>query len=274
MQPLIPRRYVLSAVPALGALTWAELISTPQPHLPAAAADVYDAFPSQDPARVREIVGVSHGNLARVGQLVEESPALAKASQDWGFGDWESGLGAAAHMGRRDIAELLIEYGARPSLFSAVMLGHLEVVQAFVDASPGVQRIPGPHGITLLSHARAGGELARPVLAYLESLGDADTGAARESLSDADRDAYLGRYTFGAGEEDWLEVYINDRGNLMIRRGKGSGRGLSYVGDHQFRPAGASAVRIRFAVEGDRATAMTVLDPEVMVAARRVSPSL
>lgn len=273
MEPLIPRRYVLSAVPALGALTWAELVAAPRPLLPSAAADVHETFPSQNPALVREIVGVSHGNLTRVRELVEASPALAKASQDWGFGDWESALGAAAHTGRREIAVLLIEHGARPTLFSAAMLGQLGVVQAFVDASPGVQRIPGPHGITLLSHARAGGDAARDVLAYLESLGDADTGAARQPLSDEDREAYLGRYAFGPGEEDWLEVYLNDRDQLMIRRGKYSGRGLSYVGDHQFRPAGAAAVRIRFAVEGDRATALSVLDPEVIVAATRVATS-
>ena len=44
------------------------------------------------------------------------------------------------------------------------MLGQLDVVKAFIDASPGVQRIHGPHGITLLAHARAGGEKAKPVL--------------------------------------------------------------------------------------------------------------
>ncbi len=272
MEPLIPRRHVLSAVPALGALTWAELMSLPQPRLPSESDGVPDVFPSQDPARVREMVGVSHGNLARVRQLVEESPALAKATWDWGFGDWESALGAAAHTGRREIATLLVENGARPSLFSAAMLGHLEVVQAFVDASPGVQRIAGPHGITLLSHARAGGDPAREVLAYLESLGDADTGAERQPLSDADRESYLGRYGFGPGEEDWLDVYINDRAQLMIRRGKRTARGLSFVGDHQFRPAGAAAVRIRFAMEGNRATGLTVLDPEVIVAATRIDP--
>jgi len=37
------------------------------------------------------------------------------------------------------------------------MLGQLGVVQALVEASPGVQRIPGPHDFTLLHHARMGG---------------------------------------------------------------------------------------------------------------------
>ena len=43
------------------------------------------------------------------------------ASWDWGGGDWETGLGAAAHMGRRDIAELLLGRGARLDLFAAAI---------------------------------------------------------------------------------------------------------------------------------------------------------
>jgi hypothetical protein len=76
-------------------------------------------------------------------------------------------------MGNRPIAEYLISKGARPSLFSAAMLGQLDLVKAFVAAQPGVQRIRGPHSISLLAHTKAGGEAARPVLAFLQSLGDA-----------------------------------------------------------------------------------------------------
>ena len=36
------------------------------------------------------------------------------------------------------------------------MLGHLEVAKGFVAAQPGVQRIRGPHSISLLSHAGSG----------------------------------------------------------------------------------------------------------------------
>ena len=47
-------------------------------------------FPAQDPDVVKEMVGVSHGNLARVKELVSARPALARASWDWGYGDWET----------------------------------------------------------------------------------------------------------------------------------------------------------------------------------------
>ena len=86
-------------------------------------AGVPDAFPSHPPDLVREMVGVSHGKVARVRELLGQHPSLAKAGWDWGFGDWETALGAASHVGNREIAELLLAHGARPDLFTAAMLG-------------------------------------------------------------------------------------------------------------------------------------------------------
>src|SRR5262245_55160463 len=164
----------------------------------AAPADPPDVFPTQDPAVVREMVGVAHGNVKRVKELVERQQTLAKAAWDWGFGDWESALGAASHVGNREIAEYLLANGARPSIFSATMLGQLDVVKAFIDASPGVQRIHGPHSITLLAHARAGGEKAKPVFQYLEKIGDADPRIESPALTDEEAAAPVGTYSYGA----------------------------------------------------------------------------
>jgi len=47
------------------------------------------AFPTQDADLIREMVGASHFNVARVKELVTRQPALARAAWDWGFGDWE-----------------------------------------------------------------------------------------------------------------------------------------------------------------------------------------
>src|ERR1051325_6317119 len=127
------------------------------PQLP---AQLTAGFPAHPPELVREMVIVSHFNLKRVKEIVEAHPALARAAQDWGFGDWETALGAASHMGNRPIAEYLIANGARPTLFSATMLGQLDVVKAFIAAQPGGQRIRGPHSISLLAHAKYGGPAA------------------------------------------------------------------------------------------------------------------
>src|SRR5688572_29778687 len=87
--------------------------ATAAPAAPAAASTTPwpASFPQQDPKRVSEVVGASHRDLDRVRALVEETPALANAAWDWGFGDWETALGAAAHTGRREIAEYLLSRG-------------------------------------------------------------------------------------------------------------------------------------------------------------------
>lgn len=229
------------------------------------------SYPTQDPARVRDIVGAAHNDLEQVRALVTARPELAKASYDWGFGDWESALGAASHMGRRDIAELLLAHGARPTLFSAAMLGQLAVVRAFVEASPGIQRMSGPHGFSLLAHARFGGEAAEPVLRYLESLGDADPRPTDLPLEDEAKRAYVGRYDVGTREEDGFEVELNRRGRLAIlRRGEPFGRALFYQGDDVFHPGGAPSVRVRFTRLEGRIASFEILNPErVLTAVRR-----
>ena len=118
---------------------------------------------------VQEFVGVAHGDLERVRTLLEQEPALANAAWDWGGRDWETGLGAAAHMGRRDIALCLLERGARIDLFAAAMLGRLEIVRTVLEAFPDARDVRGPHGIPLIAHAQAGGEDAAAVVDYLQT---------------------------------------------------------------------------------------------------------
>ncbi|HKO79913.1 MAG TPA: hypothetical protein VJU78_05930, partial [Chitinophagaceae bacterium] len=85
-------------------------------------------YPSMNDEMVSSIVGASHGNFDKVKELVGQRPELAGAAWDWGFGDWETALGAASHVGRRDIAEFLISNGARPDIFTFTMMGMLKAV--------------------------------------------------------------------------------------------------------------------------------------------------
>jgi hypothetical protein len=227
-----------------------------------------DWLPQEDPALAREVVGVSHSDVKRVRELVEKRPALANAAFDWGFGDWENALGAASHVGRREIAEVLIAHGARPTLFSAAMMGQLDVVKAFVAASPGIQRTLGPHGITLMAHARAGGAGAADVVKYLESVGDADRRPASQPLDAADRDAVVGEYTFGLGVRDRFVIDVqNDQ--LGIERPGAARRFLIHTGELVFFPSGVPSVKIAFARAGARATQFTIANPEVFLTATR-----
>jgi hypothetical protein len=130
-----------------------------------------DAPPQLDPATVQVFVANAHGDLDVVREQLAAEPALVNASWDWGSGDWETGLGAAAHMGRRDIALFLLESGARIDVFAAAMLGYVDVVRAVLEVDPSTRDALGPHGIPLVAHARAGGEDARGVLELLEAAG-------------------------------------------------------------------------------------------------------
>ena len=245
---------------------------------PAAAGpspSVTDSFPGHPPELVREVVTVAHFNEKRVRELVDARPSLARAANDWGFGDWETALGAASHMGNRGIAEYLIGKGARPSLFSAAMLGQLDVVKAFVAAQPGAHRIAGPHGISLLAHARVGGAAARPVLEFLQGLGDPEEQLA--ALSPEDASLLSGTYVFGSGDAQQVQVDANMKmygkaythpPQLNWTRKGTMTRPLFHIGDHTFYPAGAPAARIRFTRE-ESDVVMTVSDPGVVLTARK-----
>jgi hypothetical protein len=133
--------------------------------------------PVLEASLVQDFVGNAHGDLDRVKELLVQEPALINSSWDWGGGDWETGLGAAAHMGRRDIAIYLLEKGARLDLFAAAMLGNFNIVQATLEAYPEAINVLGPHGIPLLAHALAGGNEALQVYEYLKSLASQKTEA-------------------------------------------------------------------------------------------------
>jgi hypothetical protein len=119
---------------------------------------------------VQDFVIYAHSDLEMVKKLIEKEPAIVNATMDWGAGDWETGLGGASHMGRRDIAEFLLEKGARIDIFCAAMLGLLEAVKAFLTLQPRLIDAKGPHGFTLHFHAQVGGKESENVLAYLQSI--------------------------------------------------------------------------------------------------------
>lgn len=237
-----------------------------------------ETFPAYPPDLAREVVTVAHFDLQRVKELVGARPQLARAAWDWGFGDWETPLGAASHMGRRDIAEYLLFQGAPPTIFSLTMLGQLAAVRELCSAQPGIQRLSGPHSISLLAHARMGGKQASALLSHLQSLGDADS-QRPAALSEQDRAALAGTYPFGAGASELIEVSSDVNayaGNPMYtyppqlnwtRKGT-MGRPLFHLGERTFYPGGAPAVRIRFEEQSSRMV-MTVNDGNMILEAKR-----
>lgn len=276
------RSFLTSASLALSVRFPAWLGETDSLHRRSTPMVVGDTFPAQPPELVRDLVTVSHFDLNRVKELVGTHPSSVIAAWDWGFGDWETPLGGASHMGNRPIAEYLISQGAPTSLFSAAMLGQLDLLRALVAAQPGIQRIHGPHSISLLAHARMGGDAARPVLEFLQSLKDADS-ESPVPLEDTAANALAGTYQFGTDDTHEVEVNADMKmyaGKMYTyppqlnwtRKGTMT-RPLFHLGNFTFYPAGAPAVRIRFAVDTDRVN-MTVNDGDFAFSATRKQSKL
>ena len=212
-----------------------------------------------DLERARSIVSAAHRNFDAVRELVREQPALAKASWDWGFGDWESALGAAAHTGAREIAEYLIAHGARPTIFSSAMMGEVDVVRAAIRAQPDLATLDGPHGIALLNHARAGGADASGVVDYLlDEAGVEDEPFGVEATPEL-HERYGGSYRDPAADDVQMTVDASRR-FLMIGAGATASSRVLEVEEHTFHPTGAPSVRLRFDVENGRASRVTVVD--------------
>lgn len=120
---------------------------------------------------VKGFVAAGHNDLVKVKAMLAEHPNLLYATWDWGGGDFETALEGAGHVGDAEIANYLIEQGARPNLFVLTMLGKTALVKQALEELPSLLNAKGPHGYTLLHHAKRGGDAAAELLAYLESKG-------------------------------------------------------------------------------------------------------
>jgi hypothetical protein len=127
-----------------------------------------DKGPPIEPALIKQFVGAGHADLDGVKQMLAERPSIVNGVWDWGGGDFETALGGAAHMGRPDIVRYLLDHNARMDLFAAAVLNRIDIIEAAVAALPQVHKVPGPHGISLMAHAKRAD--AVEVIRFLESL--------------------------------------------------------------------------------------------------------
>ena len=130
------------------------------------------------PEKVKEFVIAGHGNLPRVKEMLTELPALLYATWDWGAGDFETALEGAGHVGNKEIANYLINLGARTNLFVLTMLGKTTIVKSYLETYPAYLQARGPHGFTFLHHAQRGGDDAKELLEYLQGKGLTETKVA------------------------------------------------------------------------------------------------
>ena len=232
--------------------------------------------PKRYPAIIEEItnevVGVSHFNLDRLKELVNKRPELARATWDWGFGDWETAIGAASHVGRKDIVDYLISKGARPDIFTFAMLGAYETVKSMIEFMPGLQRTLGPHGISLLQHAKNGDSKSKnsiQLIDYLTALGDADS-PKYQTIDEAEKQKYAADYKYGEGEFDGFSVKVNSQKRLLFGKLGKFGGSLLKIGDHTFTYNGAPSVEITFQLENEKIVSLTVKEPELNLIAKKI----
>ena len=167
-------RYDRAATPSrrtfigLGAAGLTGCLVAPWPRDLSAQDRTQERPPALDPELAHEFVSVAHSDLDATRALYDRYPRLIYATWDWGGGDWETGLAGAAHMGRRDIAAFLLDRGARLDIFCAAMMGMRTVVEGVLHTFPDAINWYGPHGFSLIRHAKAGGPDNDALVAYLE----------------------------------------------------------------------------------------------------------
>lgn len=242
---------------------------------------VPEHFPNIPPEIIEEVVGKSHFDLDRVKELVEKRPELSRSVWEWRFGDFESAIGAASHVGRRDIALYLMSKGARPTVFTFAMLGHFQVIKSIAEASKGIQEVTGPHGISLLDHAYAGRRMKdkmtkseienlEKTIDYLTSLGNAD-GEKYIEVSPEEQKKYLGDYKYGNGEKEGFTIDVNMRKLLSLGPIGEFGGALYKIGDNRFTYNGAPSVIINFDIQDGKVKGLKLSDPDVTITAEKVS---
>lgn len=229
-------------------------------------------YPAITEELANEVVAVSHFDLSKLKDLVDKRPELANAAWDWGFGDWETAIGAASHVGRNDIIQYLISKGARPNIFTFAALGSYTTVKSMIKFMPGLQKTLGPHGISLLQHATNGESKTKDtkkLIEYLTKLGDAD-GIEYKTIDEDEKQKYVADYKYGEGEYDGFSVKVNSRKKLLFGKLGKSGGSLLKIDDQAFTYNGAPSVKISFQTTNDKIISLTVSEPGLTLIAKRV----
>lgn len=112
------------------------------------------------PEEIDEFVGAAHSDLKETKRIIEAKPLILNCTSQIAKGDFETAIGGASHMGRKDITDLLVSLGPRMDIFNFTFLGFTDFVKELILKYPHLLHSYGPHGFTLLHHAKVGGHTA------------------------------------------------------------------------------------------------------------------
>ncbi|WP_295792131.1 hypothetical protein [Mucilaginibacter sp.] len=133
-----------------------------------------DDIPPLPISLVKEFVIAGHANFDKVKSMLLETPNLIYSQFDWGNGDFEAAIEGAGHLGNKVIANYLLEAGSRTTIFVMTMLGKTDLVKSILEKYPRFMTTKGPHGFTLLHHAKVGGKDSEELYTYLQEKGIKD----------------------------------------------------------------------------------------------------
>lgn len=118
---------------------------------------------------INEFVSAAHSDLDKTRRMLDKNPLILNCASQISRGDFETAIGGSSHMGRMDITKVLVERGARLDIFNLTFLGYTEMMKKLIEASPHYLTAYGPHGFTLLHHAKMGKHQA--FVGWLQSKG-------------------------------------------------------------------------------------------------------
>ncbi|HEU4768617.1 MAG TPA: ankyrin repeat domain-containing protein [Pyrinomonadaceae bacterium] len=116
------------------------------------------------------------GDVSRVKEMLREDPLLVNATDENGV----SVLMKATYYGKRDVVDILLEYGFELDVFQAAALGQTQRIVDLVAKDPSLANAYSPDGFTPLGFAVFFGQ-AETVRALLASGAEVNA-ASRESM--------------------------------------------------------------------------------------------
>jgi ankyrin repeat protein len=107
------------------------------------------------------IEAIKTGEMAKVKQLLDRDPSLVDAKADGGL----SAVLVAAYYNEPDIAQLLVQHGARLDVFEAAAVGALDRMKELIVAHPDLVNVYAPDGFQPLGLASFFGHT--PIVEFL-----------------------------------------------------------------------------------------------------------
>ena len=152
-----------------------------------------------------------------------------------------------------------------------------------IESIPGIESTGGPHGISLLRHAKAGLrdnyglELSQEqvdesstLISFLEKLGTADNQVENIEIADDEKTRYLGDYMYGEGPNDGLSIRTNMWNMLALGKLGKTGGSLYQKSTNTFSYNGTTSVEVSFLFEREKVVALTVTEPGLTLKAVKV----